>query len=492
MKKLLAIILALMLVLSVSVVLVACDDVGSTTPVNFEVPEGGYDGQPITITFYSTMGQDYVKVLDRYIEEFNVLYPNITVEHNHTIGGYDEVRNQIRTELGNGQSPNLAYCYPDHVALYNRSRSVIHLDNLLSSKEVVTRADGTTETLGLTDAQKADFIEGYYNEGNAFGDGHQYLLPFSKSTEVMFYNVDFFEDNHLDVPDHWFASDGKEGTATSDKTSMEYVLAKIKEIDPLCTPLGYDSESNWFITLCEQFGTPYTSATGEHFLFDTAENRAMVKTLNRWYQSRWITTKAMLNGSYCSSYFVSTDSSEGKRSYLCVGSSAGASHQLPAMDADGNYLFEVGITTIPQADKNNPKVISQGPSICIFKKENPQEVIASYLLLKFLTTNAEFQAEFAKVGGYTPVIKSANELPWYKKLLDEGNGGAKISGLSARICVEQTDAYFASPVFFGSSAARDEVGKILTACFIMQGDNIDSQIKKEFERAIGQCEYVAG
>ena len=45
----------------------------------FQVPEGGYDGSPVTITFYHTMGSNLSEVLNLYIEEFNKLYPNITV-----------------------------------------------------------------------------------------------------------------------------------------------------------------------------------------------------------------------------------------------------------------------------------------------------------------------------------------------------------------------------------------------------------------------------
>ena len=83
MKKLFSIILALALVLSMCVALVAC---GGTTPPNFDVPEEGYDGEPVTITFYHTMGQNYQKILDDYIVEFNELYPNITIEHQQ-VGG---------------------------------------------------------------------------------------------------------------------------------------------------------------------------------------------------------------------------------------------------------------------------------------------------------------------------------------------------------------------------------------------------------------------
>ena len=490
MKKLFAIILTLALVLSMCVALVACGGGGDS---NFVVPAGGYDGSKVTITFYSSMGQDYGNLLEEYIEVFNEMFPNITIVHNR-LGGYDDVRDNIRTELSNGQGPNLAFCYADHVALYNRSKSVVQLDNLIASTEKVKHADGSEdEILGLTNEQKDDFIEGYYAEGEAFGDGHMYLMPFCRSTELMYYNKDFFTTNQIPIPDHWFAKDGKEGTKSTDTTSMEYVIARIKEIDPLCTPLGYDSESNWFITLCEQFGTPYTSATGDHYLFDNAENRAMIKTLNRWYQARLMTTSEMIGGSYMSDYFKSTSSADGKRCYISIGSSAGASYQRPGTDADGKFLFDVGITTIPQAQANtkteDSKVISQGPSVCIFQKSNPQEVIASWLFLKFLITNANFMADYASVGGYTPAIKSAREVDWYKEMLDNGDGGINIVGLAARICMDQADAYFASPVFYGSSTARDQVGQLLSNCLAITTD-IDNAIAKAFQTAIDECRYA--
>ena len=482
MKKLISIILTLTLVVTMVATLAACN---TKTPPNFDVPEGGYDGSNVTLTFYHTMGQNYQKILDDYIIEFNELYPNITVEHSQ-IGGYDEVRKQIQTEVGNGQGPNIAYCYADHVALYNRSNVVAHLDNLIDSE--IADGDGI---LGLTDKQKEDFIESYYNEGAGFGDDHMYMLPFSKSTELMYYNKDFFAANKLELPDHWFATDGKQGTASSDHTSMEYVIAKIKEIDSTCIPLGYDSEANWFITLTEQFDTPYTSSTGEHYRFNTDENREMVNTLRRWYQAGYITTKALNNDAYCSGIFKT------QKSYICIGFSAGAAQQRPDKDTAGQYPFDVGITTIPQAKAStkteDSKVISQGPSVCIFKKDNPQEVVASWLFVKYLLTSVPFQAEFAMVGGYNPVIKSAIENPVYANLLKNGDGGDNIAGLAARICMDQADAYFTSPVFYGSSNARDEVGKLMQTCLIIK--NTDSDIKGKildaFKYAISECKYAA-
>ena len=476
MKKFLAIIMLLALTMTM---LFSCGPKPTPDPDtdkkvgNFEVPEGGYDGSEVTITFYHTMGSNLTDVLENYIAEFNKLYPNIHIVHTK-IGGYDDVRDQISTEITTGAQPNIAYCYPDHVALYNLAGSVITLDNLINSTVEVTRADGSKETLGLTKDQIADFIEGYYNEGRQFGDGLMYTMPLSKSTEVLYYNATFFAEHNLTPPTTW--------------EEMEELCKKIKEIDPKSIPLGYDSEANWFITMCEQYGSPYTSATGDHFLFDNETNREFVKKFREWYQKGYLTTQKIY-GAYTSGLFTSTNE---VKSYMSIGSSAGATHQRPTANADGSYPFDVGIATIPQVSETNKKVISQGPSLCIFKKanQNPQEVVASWLFVKYLTTTVEFQADFSMASGYVPVIKSVSENETYKEFIDGANGGTNIAALSAKVCLEQEEAYYTSPAFNGSSTARDQVGALLAKCLSADdGGNVDAMIKKAFEDAIEECEY---
>ncbi len=462
MKKLVSMLLVLAMMLCVAGVSVA------------EEAAPAYDGSEVTITFYNTMGANLTAVLDAYIAEFNALYPNIKVEYT-SVGGYDDVRDQISKEIPEGIQPNIAYCYPDHVALYNLAKAVQTLDAYIDSDAVITRADGTTEVMGLTAEQKADFIEGYYNEGREFGDGLMYTMPLSKSTEVLYYNKTFFDENNLTVPETW--------------AELEEVCKKIIEIDPMSIPLGYDSEANWFITMTEQYNTPYTSATAPHFLFDNAENKAFIKMFRDWYQEGYLTTQS-LYGAYTSGLFTSTSDI---KSYMSIGSSAGATYQRPAANADGSYPFEVGITTIPQVDANNKKVISQGPSLCIFKKANPQEVAASWLFVKFLTTNVEFQAEFSIASGYVPVIKSVMDNEVYAENIASADGGNFVSALSAKVCLEQQEAYYTSPAFNGSSTARDQVGALMTKCFtIPDGSDVDALIDAAFADAIAECEYAVG
>ena len=449
MKKLLSITLALALILT--------SMLGLTTASASEF-DAGYDGSEVTIRFYHTMGSNLITVLDSYIQEFNNIYPNIHIEYT-SVGSYDDVRDQIATEITVGAQPNIAYCYQDHVAMYNLAMAIQPLDELINHPEI-----------GLTAEQKADFIPGYYAEGTMFGDGNMYTMPLSKSTEVLYYNKTFFEQNDIAVPTTW--------------DELEAVCAKIKQIDPNAIPLGYDSEANWFITMCEQLQSPYTSADEPHFLFDNETNRAFIKRFNEWYQKGYLTTQT-LYGAFTSGLFTST---EAVRSYMSIGSSAGATYQRPTKGADGTYPFEVGIATIPQANPDNRKVISQGPSVCIFKKSNPQEVIASWLFVKFLCTTVEFQAEFSMASGYVPVLKSVSENPVYAEWLSKADGGDYVSALSAKVCLEQADAYYTSPAFNGSSEARDQVSSIITKS--LPAKDIDAVIDEIFQDAIDECEYA--
>ncbi|MBO7304644.1 MAG: extracellular solute-binding protein [Clostridia bacterium] len=470
MKKILSLLLAITMIVLCGATLTSCG--GGAMP-NFVVPAEGFNTEEeVTITFYHTMGENLRAVLDDYIVEFNKLYPNIKVVHEQ-VGGYDDVRDQISTEISVGTQPNIAYCYPDHVALYNLAGAVVTLDPLMESTITVNRADGTTETLGFTSAQVNDFIKGYYDEGRQFGNGLMYTLPFSKSTEVLYYNKTFFEEHDLKVPTTW--------------AELEETCKKIKAIDPTSIPLGYDSEANWFITMCEQYGSDYTSASGDHYLFNNKTNKNFVKMFRSWYDKGYVTTQT-IHGGYTSALFTETKQGETK-SYMCIGSSAGASHQKPA-----DAAFEVGITSVPQINPEKPKVISQGPSLCIFQNEDPQKVLASWLFVKFLTTSVEFQAEFSMESGYVPVLKSVAENELYAAFTAKADGYNYVTALSAKVCLEQQAAYYTSPAFNGSSTARTQVELLFIKCLSASADSyggdVDKLINAAFKEAIEECEYA--
>ena len=480
-----SILLATLLLLCVLGTLTSCKK--PTVAEDFVMPEGGFDTEtPITITFYHSMGNNLKTKLEDAIKRFNKIYPNITVKH-ASYGDYDGVRDQIKTEIAVGDQPNIAYCYPDHVALYNEAKAVQTLDVLINDA-----------TYGI---DTSIFVDAFYQEGRVFGDDKTYSLPLAKSTEVLYYNKTFFEDNNLTVPTTW--------------AEMEALCARIKEIDPTCIPLGYDSEANWFITMCEQYGSSYTSnEEGNHFTFNNDTNKAFVEMFAEWAGKYYVTTQK-LSGSYTSALFTGESyknpetgewESPTTKSYMCIGSTGGATYQQPGVDENTEgtpFDFQVGIAAIPQVNPANPKVISQGPSLCIFKKDNAQEVLASWLFVQYLCTDYQFLGNLAIQNGYAPAIKDMEKkdevyAEWLAMVGDDATDEertANITAYAAKIALEQTKAFYTSPAFYGSSVARDQVAILMHTCLSKgksaSGDELKAFIDKAFADAIAECKYQA-
>ena len=462
--------------------LTGCGEGGVSGINTGKVEVTAYNGEKVTISFYHSLGSALRDIVDECIDSFNEIYPNITVNHT-SFGDYDGIRDQVTTELATGRGPSLATCYPDHVALYNKAKAVLTLDDYIASTQTVTQKDGSTEQIGLTQAQIDDYVPFYYEEGRMYGDGLMYTLPMMKSTEVLYYDATYFKENNLKVPTTW--------------DEMEQVCQQILDIEASqpggkaknpCIPLGYDSGANWFITMTEQLNSGYTSnEKGNYFLFNNETNREFVERFRDWYEKGYVTTKAINNNGYTSDLFKASraadkDGQKQVRSFMCIGSSAGASYQVPTK-VNGKDPFEVGVTMIPQVSKEaKPTMISQGPSICLFKKQNNQETAAAWLFAKYITTSLEYQARFSMQNGYTCAIQSVLEdeiysseeflanvqgEPQYKneELGIETYGNINLQAACVKLTMSWKDYYYVSPAFVGSSQAREAMDVLIKNAF---------------------------
>jgi len=213
-KKLITSLIALVLVLSsVLVICAACD----TRDYNH------------TIYFYSSQGATAATETQKAIEAFQAKFPGWKVQHVRP-GGYDEVRDKVSTELSSDMQPDLAYCYPDHVAMYIQSRQILDFDQFITSTETVPGKKVTTsqDDKGniTTTTEDADFSVGYENEeftkdfytdylkdgySQSFEDYDKYgyeagkllALPFVRSTEIMYYNKTALDELGLEPATTW-------------------------------------------------------------------------------------------------------------------------------------------------------------------------------------------------------------------------------------------------------------------------------------------------
>ncbi len=416
-----------------------------------------------TIVFYHTMGDSLQTVLNTAVTAFEEKFPGWKIDHSQ-VGGYDDVKDTIIGDLQGGTQPNIAYCYADHVAQYIQTGKVVDLTTYINStdKITVTKADGSTaeEQVGFTAEEIADFIPGYYNEGKAtnyadyadygYSDSTMFTLPYVKSTEVLYYNEDALISAGITKRE-----DGK--TVAAVPTTWDELweaCAKLKERFPNCTPLGYDSEANWFITMCEQNGWGYTQANGNHYLFNNENTKGWLEDLKKQYDLGYFTTQSIY-GSYTSNLFVK-GAEEG--SIFSIGSSGGASHQ--ASDA-----FKWGVAPIPGSKladgKVSRKVISQGPSLCMLTQGNKEKDDMAWQFVKMLM-DPTFQASFSMTSGYNPSRESTFDIQEYADFLNgDGEKGETIISVTAKVAKTMSNDYFTSPAFIGSSTARTQVGSAL-------------------------------
>jgi hypothetical protein len=94
--------------------------------------------------------------------------------------------------------------------------------------------------------------------------------------------------------------------------------------------------------------------------------------------------------------------------------------------------------------------------------------------------------------GYVPVLGNVTDNAVYAEELEHANGYEGLPLLATKVCLEQANAYYTSPAFNGSSAARDEVGKLMQICLTTTEADIDAAIKKAFADAVAECKYQAG
>ena len=413
------------------------------------------------VKFWHTMGQANQAMLDVMISEFEAANPDIKIEA-FSQGGYGDIAGKIKDAIPAGTTPTMSFCYPDNVANYLTSGAIENMADYVNNEEY-----------GFTAEEKGveDFIKAYWDEGKAYQEEGLFSLPYAKSTEVIFYNATIFKEQGWSIPTTWDEMWALCETIQSSKYGSQVEF-----------PLGYDSDSNLFITMCEQNEIPYTTSSGskaeDHFLFVNDQAKAMVTALKDKYDKKLFITKGCSsNATYTSTKFTNS------QILMSIGSTGGTTYNK-------SLNFEVGVAPLPGTSKNR-HVVSQGPSICFFKRAAKAEKIAAWKFYKHIT-NAKNSAAFAISTGYEPVRQSSLETDAFKAYLAEGgdnyitpNGGNLLATAANCTKDKYEGQYFYSDVFNGSAEARDAVGGIIANVFLGTKD-----IDTAFNEALTSCLFV--
>lgn len=449
----------------------------------------------VRIKFWHTFGQTVVDGLKSKIDTFKGLVKqhdgvDVDVELIYQ-GGYDDVAYNIRNGYSVNNKPTIAVAYPDHIADYLEigksagEEFVVNLDKFINSDTV-----GFGKEAWLGDLyDETDFVEDFYEEGSAHIVPGTYSLPYMKSTEIMFYNLDLLISAFEYYKPEFESSETRivnfmKRITWDDFLDLCRVIKEHKldmDANALEVPFWYDSDANFLITKMYQNRIGYSSIldTGKgHIDFAEGQNyndtKALLTDLKSAYDEGLFTTKGIKN-TYGSDFFTN------EKCVFSIGSSGGSGYNFPQADA-----FRLGVCRVP-ASANNATYVTQGPTIAMFSDSGLSEAVNNATQLyawKFMKyiTNGQVNAELCVNGseGYVPVRYSAYETEFFQEFMAEGEKYAQCY----QVVVDDISSYLVTPCFKGSAKLRDECGSLLTAVLNATGTgDIDTLMQRAIDNA---------
>lgn len=413
----------------------------------FEMPEAFDEEKQYEISFWAKNDTNKVQteVYKQAISDFEKQYPNIKVNM-RLYTNYQDIYHDVITNIATKTTPNVCISYPDHVVTYMLGSNVVApLEELMTDREYGLGGD----RLRFQGVRQEEIVEEYLKEGMLSGD--QYMLPFMRSSEACYINKDYVEKLGYEIPDvlTWDYILEVSRAALEKGTDGNYLLNGQKTLIPFI----YKSTDNMLIQLLRQKGVPYSNEEGDILLFHDVTKEILKNVAENTKRGAFSTFK--MSG-YPANYL------NAGQCIFAIDSTAGATWMgcnAPLLDVSEEKLvqFETVVRQVPQVDTSHPQMISQGPSLCLFNKEDPNEVVASWLFMQYLLTN-QVQIAYSMTEGYVPVTYSAREdedyLAYLSRAGEDNQLHYQVKMDVTKMLLEHTSDTFVTPVFNGSASLR--------------------------------------
>lgn len=442
-----------LLLLFVFLILALAGCHGSQGRAGFEVPAEFDTSRQFEITFWAKndTNKTQTEIYKRAIADFQALYPNVTVSMK-LYTDYGRIYNDVITNISTDTTPNVCVTYPDHIATYlTGDNVVVPLDGLMDDARY-----GLGGSEVRFDAPSRDEIIPQFLEECAFA-GSTYALPYMRSTEALYVNKTYVEALGYALPDvvTWdFVWEVAEAATQKDADGVFAVNGQ-----KVMIPFIYKSTDNMMIQMLRQLDAGYSTDAGEILILNDTTKELLFEIAKHAKTGAFSTFKI---SSYPANFL------NAGQCVFAVDSTAGATWMgtdAPLLDISPDKLvrFETAVRPVPQFDPDHPQMISQGPSVCVFNKKDPQEVLASWLFVQYLLTN-DVQIAYSQTEGYVPVTRKAQDDPEYQAYLNSDAGDAlhyPVKLQAAKLLLDNTQNTFTTPVFNGSASLRDAAGSLI-------------------------------
>ncbi|MDX2160011.1 MAG: ABC transporter substrate-binding protein [bacterium] len=340
--------------------------------------------QTITLDFYfpEASANNAQAIFEEYAAQFSEQNPNIQINVVYQ-GSYTDNRNIIQTQLAAGEGPDVA------VMLATDLLSFIEAGTIVPAQQFIDEMEGG-------DA----YVDGFFDAfllNSVDENGQLWSIPFQRSTPILYYNADLFEEAGIAVP-----------------TNREELVAAAQA---LTTPerWGFWFPSEGFpIWLFSAFqiagGEPLVRERFDEVFFNSEASVAGLEYILDLSSEFGVMPEGALSWGDTPTIFTS-------------GQAAMAAHTTGSLTRILNEAtFEVGTAFLPFGpageDGTGYGAPTGGGNLYIFANSTPEEQAAAWEWVQFLSS-PEIQADWTARTGYIAAVESAWETETLQTLVAE-------------------------------------------------------------------------
>ena len=384
------------------------------------------------ITVWTYYNGDQLESFNKLVDQFNEttgLEKGIRVE-SASQGSVSDLETNVmdaaQGKVGAAAMPNIFSAYADTAYALDQMGMLVDLSQY------------------LTEDERAQYVQGYLDEGDFDGDGSMKIFPVAKSTELMFLNeTDWEKLPRPPVPPTTTFPPWKAGGTAG--AYYDWTDAQTPEPDDGKALFGRDAMANYMLVGARQLGdTLFEVQDGKMTLnFDKDVARKLWDNYYVPFVKGWFAAIGR---------FRSDDIKVGNV-LAYVGSSSSATFFPAQVMVNDTESYDIDMTVLPSPKfaGGEDVAVQQGAGMVV-TAGTEEEINASVEFLKWFT-QPEHNISFSVDSGYLPVTTAANDMEAIK------TSGLELSPKMERILSNavqsvKNNTLYTPSAFVGGSKAR--------------------------------------
>ncbi|GLV61008.1 ABC transporter substrate-binding protein [Dictyobacter sp. S3.2.2.5] len=335
---------------------------GNGDPTSFDA------SKQYSINFWEAFATGANKtVLESLTKQYTDKHPNVKINL-QAYDSYTTLQTKLNASIAAKNPPAIAQVYENWAMQYKQNDNIVSLQPYISGKN------------GLSSSEMSDFYPSLLKDGQI--DGQQYMMPFNKSDEVLYYNADILKKMGIEPP--------------KSMSDLVVDLAKVTKSDGSQWGLSLTpSVDEWSILYKALGGKDFVSSDGQKSAFAQGGNKAFAKSA-----LEALAPLVKAGSVHVTKQYAWQNDFASQKSVFAI--STVASYSFLQASIKGAFAFNEA--AIPAGPAGQYTVL-YGTNLSLFKGVSDDTRAVAWDYLKFLISK-DSNTTFVQKTGYLPIRQS--------------------------------------------------------------------------------------